>query len=896
MRNGWVRFGKLALLASLFFLSFSDLKAQTGETLDFDGTDDFVTLPNLIPSGSYTKEAWIRTPSFAAGSNLISGTATAFWAPSGQLSAGHNGTFNLVEDPGIMLPNTWYHVAVTYNSATGDLILYRDGVQVDIAVGVANHAETIQYIGAFGSGGGPAFFWAGQIDEVRIWNVARTAVQISNSLSCQLHGDEPGLVGYYNFNQGTAGANNAGVTTLNETGDHCTPLNGTLNNFALNGATSNWVGSGPSFSGTCTNNDANINVSGNSVCITDGDNTPSLTDHTNFGTYSGTGIVRNFTVSNTGGGTLTISNITISGPDAANFSITGSPSSPIASGGSETLQITFSGTGVGARSATVTITNDDGDELSFDFAISGTIAIPSEALQFDGNNDHVTLPNILTPSYTKEAWVYSTNTVGAGNNIVSGAQTALWAPTPTFQLSSGHNGSYTLVQDPDPLLPNTWTHVAVTYDATTQIMSLYKNGALVDQTPGVANHTENALYIGAFTGVFTFNGSIDEVRIWNYARSAAEISNNYNCQLSGDEGGLIAYYNFADGIGLANNAGLTTLVDRSDDCTNNNGTLVNFALNGSTSNWVDGGHAFSGVCTNIPNINLTGGPGSVCITAGQTGVSIADGTDFGTSATPVVHTFTLTNNGTTTLNLTSISFTGSSAANYSASGFTPGALAPGASISFTITMTPTIGGSYSATAVIANDDPDETSFQFAVFGLGSSVLPVTLENFRAVRDRSGVKLLWNTSTEQNNAGFYIQRSANGTNGWTDLGFVAGSGNSNLPKSYSYFDASPMRGFNYYRLRQVDIDGRPTVSDVRLINVNTKEGIFVYPIPAKDMITLDINKSGLLNTEVKMIDMHGKILKRVIVTGPQEQISLAEVTAGVYLLQFADGTTVKVIKQ
>ena len=82
------------------------------------------------------------------------------------------------------------------------------------------------------------------MDEVRLWDVARTQAQIQSTMFSEIPANTPGLVAYYRFNQGTVGADNTGPTTLT---DAATPAhNGLLRNFALSGATSNWVAGYPS--------------------------------------------------------------------------------------------------------------------------------------------------------------------------------------------------------------------------------------------------------------------------------------------------------------------------------------------------------------------------------------------------------------------------------------------------------------------------------------------------------------------------------------------------------------------------------------------------------------------------------------------------------------------------
>jgi hypothetical protein len=77
---------------------------------------------------------------------------------------------------------------------------------------------------------------------------------------------------------------------------------------------------------------------------------------------------------------------------------------------------------------------------------------------------------------------------------------------------------------------------------------------------------------------------IDEVRIWNFVRSSAEIAANYFNAIDCNTAGLVACYHFNQGTPGGNNSGVTTLDDESSS--NNDGSLQNFALNGNSSNWV----------------------------------------------------------------------------------------------------------------------------------------------------------------------------------------------------------------------------------------------------------------------------------------------------------------------
>lgn len=234
---------------------------------------------------------------------------------------------------------------------------------------------------------------------------------------------------------------------------------------------------------------------------------------------------------------------------------------------------------------------------------------PGVSLNFDGTNDYVELPNEsnfnFTSSITVEAWVRVTTfnkdwqaivTKGdrswriarySNTNQVNFALTPVGNVTSTVSINDGN-----------------WHHVAGTYDGAT--MKIYVDGVLENQlsvTATIANSSYNVA-IGEnlqATGR-SFHGSIDEVRIWGVSRTESEISNSYSCELAGNEAGLVAYYKFNQGISGLNNSTETTLIDVTSN--GNNGTLTNFTLNGSTSNWIFGSPiATNSVCGTLSSEN-----------------------------------------------------------------------------------------------------------------------------------------------------------------------------------------------------------------------------------------------------------------------------------------------------
>lgn len=234
------------------------------------------------------------------------------------------------------------------------------------------------------------------------------------------------------------------------------------------------------------------------------------------------------------------------------------------------------------------------------------------SLQFDGVNDYVNCGNdpslnITGTAITLEAWIYPTsfttevwrgniiNKNGSGENgymirVGNGGQ---------VNFNIGSTGWNELNTATGVVTLNTWHHVAGVYDGTE--MRIYVNGTLQASAPETVNIgvTTLNLLLGEdpqWTGRY-FPGRIDEARVWNVARTEAEIQAGMNSEICTLDPSLVLYYRFNDGVAGANNTGITTLTDESGN--GSNGTLMNFALNGATSNWATGVTLTQGISSTV---------------------------------------------------------------------------------------------------------------------------------------------------------------------------------------------------------------------------------------------------------------------------------------------------------
>ena len=156
-----------------------------------------------------------------------------------------------------------------------------------------------------------------------------------------------------------------------------------------------------------------IDVLGNSISITSGDITPSLADWTDFGSVAGT---RTFTIRNLGNIALTIGTISITGANAADFTVTTPPSATIAGFGTTTFVLTFNPSAINIRNASISIVNNDSTENPYSFAIRGFGIIPEIDIQGNAISivDGDTTPNVS--DWTDFSTVTSTRTFTIFNN------------------------------------------------------------------------------------------------------------------------------------------------------------------------------------------------------------------------------------------------------------------------------------------------------------------------------------------------------------------------------------------------------------------------------------------------------------------------------------------------
>ena len=247
-------FSKFNLVLAVFIvMGITSVKAQSNQYLDFDGVNDFDSVPNgsaaIANSNAISICGWFydNLLSYGKGMAGIRGTGGEFYMlelNTGQVEARFkNSAGTLYDVPHVnntIIPQQWQFFSMVYDGST--VKLYRDSSLVGSinATGMIT-TTTIPFTIGKSLLTGFNFVYSGRADEVSVWKKAVTLTEIKSMMLHELTGTEPLLQMYYKFNQGVPGGNNTSITMLHSEVNSPT-YDAFLNNFALTGSSSNFEG------------------------------------------------------------------------------------------------------------------------------------------------------------------------------------------------------------------------------------------------------------------------------------------------------------------------------------------------------------------------------------------------------------------------------------------------------------------------------------------------------------------------------------------------------------------------------------------------------------------------------------------------------------------------------
>lgn len=676
---------------SYYTLGRSD--AGVGNALNFDGTNDYVDLGSqILNSSAFTIEAWVNGSSFANtgrfnrimalnyGSYTSDNPFTLFVDNSGNIGYvfGTGATATDQQAPLSFSPtlssSTWYHVVLTFDGAQKQL--YVDGVLYgtisDAGTFTNTNSESL-IIGDFDTGSSDNGEWEGSIDEVRIWSDVRTQQEILDNMFANLTGDEANLAAYYRFNQGI-GDSNTNLPDLSPNSNSGTLTN--FNNLGSATTSSNYIAS----TRTTIAASATI-INGGNLTATDGELTLSSTqnagdflqDANDFIRWNNDGGSFTETTADIPTGTLVTNRYTktwqLDKNDAvgtANGNVTftfdlGAIPDP------DYTYFLLSRSGTSGNFAIVEAlgSSPSGNNISFVadagqvtdshyFTLGRTDAGAGNSLDFDGTNDYVTLGDVdaidgLT-TFTFEAWIRPV-TVATGERIFSkevgsgsdGISMGVFGASGDQLQLAARNGSNSFGFTDSVLSIGSWNHVAYVYNGAGSgndgKLKCFVNGIERPMTysntiPSSFSSNAQSFVMGLRSSALDlpFDGEMDEVRVWSDVRTEQEIKDNLNRKLNvANESNLLAYYQFNTGIASGTNTGVNVATDRSG--TGNSGTLTNFALSSTASNWLTSAAVVAD--QNIAN-SLQGAGNALNFDGVSEFVAVADNASLETSSTLTV--------------------------------------------------------------------------------------------------------------------------------------------------------------------------------------------------------------------------------------------------------------------
>jgi hypothetical protein len=174
-------------------------------------------------------------------------------------------------------------------------------------------------------------------------------------------------------------------------------------------------------------------------------------------------------------------------------------------------------------------------------------------------------------------------------------------------------------------------------------------------------------------------------------------------------------------------------------------------------------------------------------------------------------------------------------------------------------------------------------------GFNLSTLPVLFNSFYATRSNNNVVLNWSTAMEHNNKNFEVQRSFDGSS-WTVIAVMLGAGNADEITQYSYTDKNMTAAVAYYRIRQVDIDGKYEYSTVKTIRSNeTSPAARIYA--SGNTVNIEFNQEIKNPVTVRIIDMNGRVMAQKDNQQASYRITmnLNNHITGMYIVQLNDNS-------
>jgi len=225
---------------------------------------------------------------------------------------------------------------------------------------------------------------------------------------------------------------------------------------------------------------------------------------------------------------------------------------------------------------------------------------------------------------------------------------------------------------------------------------------------------------------------------------------------------------------------------------------------------------------------------------------------------------------------------------------TTAASAAAANATNTILVTPIITTLGSGITVFTASFTGFSRFFLADAGV---ILPVTLTDFSAsVTSDQNTMIKWITSFEQDIENFTIEVSNDGVN-FVPLATVASKGNSSSLQYYEYLHKRPAKGITWYRLKHTDLDGNFKYSKNVAVKINNEQSKpYVYPVPAKDLLTINFG-TILNNCSIEIFTTDMRVIRRETVNSlsMKKEINISQLQSGIYFIRLSGPSGIDLLR-